>query len=135
MIKKAVVAAMLAASLGTIAMSAAAARGVRHAPPEPRSESAPDARRGHTWVAGHWEWRNESRKHKWVKGHWVRERHGYVYNQPSWSERGGRWHMARGHWSRGDRDRDGIPNRVDRDRDGDGVPNRVDRMPDNPRRN
>ncbi len=33
-----------------------------------------------------------------------------------------------------DRDRDGIPNRMDRDRDGDGVPNRVDRRPDNPRR-
>jgi hypothetical protein len=27
----------------------------------------------------------------------------------------------------GDRDGDGVPNRVDRDRDGDGVPNRVDR--------
>jgi hypothetical protein len=34
----------------------------------------------------------------------------------------------------GDRDRDGIPNRVDRDRDGDGVPNRQDRRPDDPRR-
>ncbi len=34
----------------------------------------------------------------------------------------------------GDRDRDGVPNRVDRDRDGDGVNNRVDRRPDNPRR-
>lgn len=33
-----------------------------------------------------------------------------------------------------DRDRDGVPNRVDRDRDGDGVPNRSDRRPDNPRR-
>jgi hypothetical protein len=33
-----------------------------------------------------------------------------------------------------DRDRDGIPDRMDRDRDGDGVPNRVDRRPDNPRR-
>ena len=31
---------------------------------------------------------------------------------------------GRGH---GDRDGDGVPNRVDRDRDGDGVPNRVDR--------
>ena len=31
-----------------------------------------------------------------------------------------------------DRDRDGIPNRVDRDRDGDGVPNRFDRNPNNP---
>ena len=35
---------------------------------------------------------------------------------------------------RGDRDRDGIPNRVDRDRDGDGVANRQDRRPDDPRR-
>jgi len=34
----------------------------------------------------------------------------------------------------GDRDRDGVPNRVDRDRDGDGVPNRQDRRPDDPRR-
>jgi hypothetical protein len=33
-----------------------------------------------------------------------------------------------------DRDRDGIPNRMDRDRDGDGVPNRQDRRPDDPRR-
>lgn len=40
-----------------------------------------------------------------------------------------------GRHQRGDRDRDGIPNRVDRDRDGDGVPNRIDRRPDNPNRN
>jgi hypothetical protein len=33
-----------------------------------------------------------------------------------------------------DRDRDGIPNRLDRDRDGDGVPNRLDARPNNPRR-
>jgi hypothetical protein len=33
-----------------------------------------------------------------------------------------------------DRDRDGIPNRVDNDRDGDGVPNQLDRRPNNPRR-
>jgi hypothetical protein len=35
---------------------------------------------------------------------------------------------------RGDRDRDGVPNRADRDRDGDGVPNRQDRRPDDPSR-
>ena len=35
---------------------------------------------------------------------------------------------------RGDRDRDGVPNRADRDRDGDGVRNRNDRRPDNPYR-
>ena len=34
----------------------------------------------------------------------------------------------------GDRDRDGVPNRVDRDRDGDGVPNRYDNRPGNPSR-
>ncbi|QOY94542.1 thrombospondin type 3 repeat-containing protein [Massilia sp. UMI-21] len=35
-------------------------------------------------------------------------------------------------WSgRRDRDRDGIPDRIDRDRDGDGIPNRVDRDRDN----
>ena len=34
----------------------------------------------------------------------------------------------------GDRDRDGVSDRVDRDRDGDGVPNRQDRRPDDPRR-
>jgi hypothetical protein len=35
---------------------------------------------------------------------------------------------GRGH---GDRDGDGVPNRLDRDRDGDGVPNRLDRRPNN----
>lgn len=33
-----------------------------------------------------------------------------------------------------DRDRDGVPNRLDRDRDGDGVRNRDDARPNNPRR-
>jgi hypothetical protein len=133
MIKKVVVAAMLAASLGSIALPAGAEIIVRVAPPEARMERVPEARSGRVWVAGHWEWRGN--RHHWVKGKWIRERHGYVYNQPNWTERDGRWHMSQGNWSRGDRDRDGIPNRADRDRDGDGVPNRVDRMPDNPRRN
>jgi hypothetical protein len=33
-----------------------------------------------------------------------------------------------------DRDRDGIPNRMDPDRDNDGVPNSYDSRPNNPRR-
>lgn len=33
-----------------------------------------------------------------------------------------------------DRDRDGIPNRMDNDRDGDGVPNAYDAYPGDPRR-
>ena len=36
--------------------------------------------------------------------------------------------------ARGDEDRDGVPNRLDRDRDGDGVPNRYDDHPNNPYR-
>ena len=44
--------------------------------------------------------------------------------------RDGRAHQA----YQGDRDRDGVANRMDRDRDGDGVPNRQDRRPDDPRR-
>ena len=39
-----------------------------------------------------------------------------------------------GYQGRGDRDRDGVPNRYDRDRDNDGVPNRNDRRPNNPNR-
>ena len=35
---------------------------------------------------------------------------------------------------RGDRDRDGMHNRMERDRDGDGVRNSQDRRPDDPRR-
>jgi hypothetical protein len=42
--------------------------------------------------------------------------------------------MQRGEWRRGDRDHDGVPNRMDRDKDGDGVPNRLDNRPNNPNR-
>jgi hypothetical protein len=65
----------------------------------------------------------------------MRSRPGYHYAQPAWVDRGGHWELQRGAWARGDRDRDGIPNRRDRDRDGDGVANRRDNAPDNPRRN
>lgn len=39
------------------------------------------------------------------------------------------WHGPRPGRGQGDRDGDGIPNRMDRDRDGDGIPNRLDRRP------
>ena len=119
MIRKMVLAAMVAASFGNIATPATAAVVVQVAPPPPREEAAPTPRRGHVWVAGHWEWRGHH--HQWVRGTWIRERRGYQYIQPTWAERDGRWYMERGSWRRGDRD-------------GDGVPNRQDRAPDNPRR-
>jgi len=119
MIRKILLAAMLAASIGSVTVPASAAIIVQVAPPPLREEVAPSPRRGYVWVAGHWGWRNQH--HQWVKGTWIRERRGYVYNQPTWVEREGRWHMESGSWRRGDRD-------------GDGVPNRLDRAPDNPNR-
>lgn len=121
MIKKIVLAAMVAASLGGVATSVTAANVVvQVAPPALRHEVMPAPRRGYVWVAGHWEWRNN--RHQWVNGTWIRERRGYMYNQPTWVERDGRWNMNRGGWRRGDRD-------------GDGVPNRQDSAPNNPNRN
>jgi hypothetical protein len=119
MIRKIVLAAMVAASLGSMATAATAAIIVQVAPPPPRVEAVPPPRRGHFWVPGHWEWRGNH--HHWVSGAWVRERPGYHYMQPTWVERDGRWHMEQGGWRRGDRD-------------GDGVPDRQDRRPDDPRR-
>lgn len=119
MIKKLVLTAMVAASLGSITLPASAATIVLVAPPPLRAEVMPEPRHGHVWVAGHWGWSNHH--HQWVQGAWLRERHGYQYEQPSWVERDGRWHMQRGNWRRGDRD-------------GDGIPNRQDRRPDDPRR-
>jgi hypothetical protein len=122
MMKKLLIAAMLAGSLGSVAVPASSAViVVRQAPPEPRSERTPQARRGYVWAPGYWNWSNN--RHVWVRGHWERERRGYVYNQPAWEERDGRWHMRRGNWER-----------TRRDRDGDGVPNRYDDRPNNPNR-
>lgn len=100
------------------------------APPPPRREAIPRARRGQEWLPGYWDWRG--RRHVWVAGHWEKARPGYRYRTPRWEQRDGRWEMNRGGW---DRDGDGISNRNDRDRDGDGVRNNRDSHPDNPRRN
>ena len=140
------------------------------APPPPMYERAPAVRRGYVWSPGYWEW--TGRRHHWIPGSYIVERPGYVYAPPAWRERGGRWYMQQGGWSPhrgggyyarndgyqrgvyydrhgrpqeyrgrdrdrdgipdrierhgGDTDRDGIPNARDRDRDNDGVPNRYD---------
>lgn len=120
MIKKVLFVSMMAASVGGIAIPAAAAIYVQVAPPEMRVEAVPAPRRGYVWAPGYWNWRGNH--HVWAKGTWVRERPGYAYHSPNWVERNGRWSMQSARWARSDRD-------------GDGVPNRVDRQPDNPRRN
>ena len=121
MFKKVLIAAVIASSFATVAVPVnAAIIIVREAPPAPRAERVPQARRGYVWAPGHWQWKQG--KHAWVRGTWVRERRGYTYNAPRWEERDGRWQMQQGNWSR-------------RDRDGDGVRNRDDARPDNPNRN
>lgn len=65
---------------------------------------------------------------------YVHPRPGYMEQQHhrDWRER--QWHQQQMMRSQRDRDRDGIPNRVDRDRDGDGIPNWHDKRPNNPYR-
>jgi hypothetical protein len=119
MIKQAIAAALTVAALGVALPSYSATVIVRTAPPPPRQEAVPEARRGYVWRAGHWDWRGN--KHVWVKGQWVKARRGYHYVQPTWVEDNGRWRMSRGAWRRGDAD-------------GDGVRNKDDRRPNNPNR-
>jgi len=128
--KTLLIAAALAGAMGTTALPAMADTIiVRTAPPPPRSEAVPEARRGYTWAPGHWDW--NGRRYVWMRGKWVRDEPGYVYRPQVWEERNGRWVAERGGWTPGDRDHDGIPNRYDRDRDNDGIPNRYDRDRDN----
>lgn len=138
MIKPVVFAAVVAATFVTAltpAVAAPASVFIQIGPPALREEAVPGPRRGYDWSPGYWNWNSRRNRHYWVAGSWMRTRPGYVYSQPTWIDRDGRWEHRRGAWSRGDRDRDGIPNSRDRDRDGDGVPNRRDSTPDNPRRN
>ena len=87
-------------------------------PPEARHEAVPAPRPGYVWSAGYWNVANN--RHVWQKGHWERERHGHHYTQSTWNQHSG-WQLEPGHWSKGDRD-------------GDGIPNAADRAPDNPNR-
>jgi hypothetical protein len=119
--KKLILAALLAASAGPLLPLTASADVlvVRTAPPPPREEVIPAARHGYVWTPGYWNWNGH--RYVWVQGRYQRERMGYRWHEPTWTEANGRWRMERGGWHRGDRD-------------GDGVPNRYDRQPDNPER-
>lgn len=128
MIKRKLLLAALAVSAIGIAPlpAAAAAVYIDIAPPAPRYEVVPAPRAGYVWQPGVWEWRDG--RHHWKKGYWVRERHGYYWHPTRWEQRDGKWYMERGRW-----DRERYAGRMG-DRDRDGIPNRVDRAPDNPRR-
>ena len=113
MFKKILLASMIAASFAAVpAASFARTVIITEAPPEPRHEVVPPARRGYEWAPGHWEWRGN--RHQWIAGHWLREHRGQHWVAERWEQRGDRWVMAPGRWERGDRDHDGVPNRLDR---------------------
>jgi hypothetical protein len=120
MIRKILLAAMIATSVVGVATPVAAATYVKVAPPAPREEAIPAPRRGYVWAPGYWDW--SGKRHVWHGGNWVKERRGYHYQESKWEERDGRWTRHPARWSKGDRDHDGVPNSVDR-------------QPDNPRRN
>ena len=121
--KSLIIALGFVASIGALTVPMAANAEVRvylnSAPPPMRVEVTPAPRHGYVWAPGYWNARNN--KHVWQAGRWERERRGYHFVQPTWTQRDNRWEFQRGRWNRGDRD-------------GDGVPNRVDRAPDNPNR-
>lgn len=102
---------------------------IKKAPPAPRHESVPKARRGYDWVPGYWNW--SGRRHEWVAGHWEKVRPGYAYQRAQWRQDRNGWQLDRGGWRQEVRGRDNGP-RGDRDRDG--VPNRHDDRPNNPNR-
>lgn len=123
MMKKLLVAGMVAAALGSASFAANARASVEvfvnAPPPAPLVEVVPAPRAGFVWVPGFWEWRHHH--HYWVRGHYVRHRPGFVYEPARWVDRGGGWYYTAPGWRM-------------HDRDGDGVPNRYDRYPDNPYR-
>ena len=120
MIKKVLLVSMMAVSIGSAALPAAAAIYVQVGPPAMLVEAVPPPRHGYVWAPGYWNYRGN--QHVWAKGTWVRERPGYAYHSPKWVEHDGRWSQERAHWAR-------------HDRDGDGVPDSMEHMPDNTRRN
>lgn len=127
---KRILIALAAAIISTAAFSPAQAQPhsppgshfvvVKKAPPAPRREAVPPARRGYEWAPGYWNW--TGKKYTWVKGRYEKARPGYSYSRPEWRREGNGWALNRGGWQAARRG----------DRDGDGVPNRFDSHPNNP---
>ena len=120
--RKSLIAVLCASSLGAISLPLTADAATIYfniAPPAPRHEVVPAARRGYVWVPGYWN--AKGKRHVWQTGHWERGRKGFHFVNPTWVQRDNRWELQRGRWNKGDRD-------------GDGVPNVIDRAPNNPGR-
>jgi hypothetical protein len=96
----------LALAIGAATGCVVTARGRIHggavvayeAPPPPRQETY-EARAGHVWIKGRWDWRNGG--WQWVPGHWERERAGYYYQDGRWEQRNNQYHWVEGQWQVG----------------------------------
>ena len=96
-----IVTGMVAATLGSISIPAAARSNVDlfvniGPPPMPVVEAVAAPRVGFVWVPGFWEWRH--RRHIWVAGHNSRPRPGVGYEPARRIERDGRWGYVRPGW-------------------------------------
>lgn len=69
---------------------------VAYQEPPPPQEETYEARAGHVWIKGRWDWQNGG--WQWVPGHWERERAGYGYQDGRWEQRNGQWHWIDGQW-------------------------------------
>jgi hypothetical protein len=112
MLRKSLLVALLAASLGSISVPAAARTEVdvvlNFGPPAVRHEAIPAPRPGYVWAPGYWGVRGH--RHVWRPGHWERMRLGQYWHESRWVQRPNGWYLERGRWSR-DADRGGVPDR------------------------
>jgi len=68
------------------------------APPPPRHEKMPAARRGYVWAPGYW--RTAGHSWAWVPGHWVNARAGWRYTLTHWVRERGGWRLQAAAWRR-----------------------------------
>jgi len=69
---------------------------INAAPPVPRFETVPAARRGYDWAPGYWNWNGD--RHTWRAGHWENARDGYRYQGSEWLREGDGYRLRAGGW-------------------------------------
>lgn len=97
MLRKSLLVALLAASLGSISVPATARAEVdvilNFGPPAVRHEVVPAPRPGYVWAPGYWDVRGH--KHVWRQGHWERVRPGQTWHESRWVQRPNGWYLER----------------------------------------
>lgn len=83
--------------------------GPREAPPAPIDEKFVP-RRGHEWIAGHYEWKHG--KWAWQKGHYEGRKHGKRFTAGHWENKGDHWEWTMGVWADAPKDQDPPPAEV-----------------------